>query len=286
MSNCPFCTGLVRTCLGRCLIGWVIAHCGLASLGAPLQALGQQPSGAKGPGDPQPTDPHPWIATAPPAFARLIDRGRVRIVIDDPRLEVAKKHGLTTFRFSYDYVYRYEFNGVQPATDDPSRMTGNMIAKVRLIRFDTEHSVMLESRYQPDKPWENPLLQHEFDHVSISTDPRFLKLAKDVLEQPIRVTVTWLKIQETSDAAVETAIKEGVSARITDLERLVQANYDALDRESRDGQANLSERSRFFLGLYSKAGLRRCKFPYLDSIRVPAQDSANKEVLKHYLFVD
>jgi hypothetical protein len=272
MSNSPFCTGRVPTCLGRSPLGIVRTLVLLACVGDPMLALGQQ-------------EPHPWIASAPPAFTRLIDRGQVQLVVDDARLKAAKKRGLTLFRIRSNYRYQYELKGVQRVSNDPSRLQGDVVVQLNVARLDLEHTVIVGNAFQPPKPWEDLLIQHEFDHVSISTDPRFRKIAKEVLEQPFRFSADWLKAQGLGREKVDEKVKEEVSTRIAELERVVQANYDALDRESQDGQANLRERFVFFQKLYSEPWLRTCEFSYLDSIRVPVQDSAVKDVQEHYLSI-
>lgn len=275
MLNFSFFTGLVRTCLGRCPIG-------ILSLLLLPSAMGQE-------NPEEPADvPNPWIATAPPAFARLIDKGQVRVITDDQRLASAGKQALTFFRFDLDYRYRFELTRVRPVADDPTLAEGDIFARVRLTKLIGGHEVILKKEYQPAKPWESMLLQHEFDHVSISTDPRLKKIAEEVLVQPIRCTVRWTKSHGLQQETIDTAIKEEMSARISELERLVQTNYDALDRETRDGQANLGKRFKFFQELYSTPWLRKSEFKYLDAIRSSTQDSANKnkEVLEHYLSVE
>jgi hypothetical protein len=77
-----------------------------------------------------------------------------------------------------------------------------------------------------------------------------------------------------------------MNARIVELERLVQTHYDWLDAESANGTANLPDRSRFFLELYSRERLERCRFEYLDLLRGTAHDTSDKEVLEHYLFLE
>lgn len=275
MSNSPFCTSRVRTCLGRCVLGILVVWIGCAAFGQKLpdDHAADEP-------------PHPWIASAPPAFARLIDKGEVRIVTDDERLQASGKRALTLFYFHADHQHRFQLTRVRPSPSDPSQTVGDIVAQIRSLRLATRHTIVLEQRFQPENPWATALLHHEFDHVSISTDPRFLKIGKQLLQKPIRCSVTWANQDGLAADAIDAAIKGEMSARISALERLVQTNYDALDRESRDGQANLGERFRFFEELYSMAWLRKCEFPYLDSIRVAAQDSANKEVLEHYLPVD
>jgi hypothetical protein len=277
-----FCTGRIPICLGRHpFVAWV-ALVVVSGFGIGKAATCQPPDVDQN----ARSDPHPWIQSAPPAILRLIDKGRVRLSVDDDRLRAANKQALTYFRFDVDYRYRFDIREILAVSGDPSRRRGTVVARLRLQEVGLEHTVVLPSRFQPSQPWEAPLIQHEFDHVSISTDPRFLKIAKEVFLQPIRFPAEWSKAQGPDKDIIDQRIKEEVSARITELERIVQSNYDALDRISKDGQANLPDRSRFFLSLFSGQQLEEVAFKYLDSIRIPAQDTAKREVLDHYLSLE
>lgn len=231
-------------------------------------------------------EPHAWIATAPPAFARAIELGRVRIGTDDARLAQARKHALTVFRFHVEYRYRYSLQREERIPEDLSRMRAQVVAKITIKELELQHLIVLQTGFQPRDPWSTPLLRHEFDHVSISTDPRLVALARRVLQRPLRCQVEWPIEKDLDHQTVDQAVNEGMSAQIAELERIVQANYDRLDKESLDGQANLSERDSFFIDLYAKEWLRKCEFKYLDVLRVSAQDSSDKDVREHYLLLD
>ena len=61
----------------------------------------------------QSNKPHPWLADAPGEFVRLIDRGNVKIVVDDDRIGNAGKTALTVFQFviDYDFKFRHQLLG-------------------------------------------------------------------------------------------------------------------------------------------------------------------------------
>ncbi len=231
-------------------------------------------------------EPHPWIATAPPGFSRAIALGNVRIAVDDPRLERANKQGLTVFQIRVDYRYRYVLQSTVRDPEDATLSTATFTARLTLREVECEHTILLQSLFRPSDPWSTPLLQHEFDHVSISTDPRLFRMARRLLSQPVRGQLRWPNRTELDPKKLDEAIKEEVSARIAELERIVQANYDWLDRETGNGTANLSKRTRFFQELYAKDWLRQCEFRYLDMLRSETDDGLDKEVSDHYLLLE
>ena len=121
---------------------------------------------------PSTQDPHAerfaqWIESAPPGIQRLIDVGQVRFETNDQELAAHKKQGLTKFNFHYDY--RYRLTKVHRIESNPSVLA--VTANIQLAEIGWTHHVVLMKSYQPAEPWKSRLLQHEFDHVSISTDP-------------------------------------------------------------------------------------------------------------------
>lgn len=259
----------------------VVLFCcrGSNTFGQDESAPKSQSSSAASPTDPP---PHPWIETAPPAFARLISLGRVQIKIDDQRLDEARKQALTHFKIKADYRYLY----TQQSTRVDPKNDGGYVAKInaRIIVPEVEilHEISIRSGFNPRDPWKSPLMKHEFDHVSISTDPRLLKLLKKILNRKISIDVRWTSDEHFSDEIVSRAIKAEINTQIAEIERVVQANYDRLDRETRDGTMDAKDRETLFTSMYKADSLRTLKFSYLDATMSIVQDSRDKDVLEHY----
>jgi len=232
--------------------------------------------------------PHPWLAEAPGEFVRLIDGGNVNIVVDDDRVRKAAKSALTVFQFSveYDFRFRHQLLGYDRVANV---WQAKIVAWMDQPKIKLEHKVCVQSDFTPALPWESKLLRHEFDHVAISTDPRLVKIIKRTLQQRRQ----WLEKWEQANAPTEKEVRERILATIKAdvqlLEKLVQCQYDLLDRESAQGLSVISSRKEFFSGLYSVEGLERCKFNLDKTMRVfvgsLANDSGQKEVEAHYLFL-
>ncbi|HUP78046.1 MAG TPA: hypothetical protein VM260_05730, partial [Pirellula sp.] len=85
-------------------------------------------------------------------------------------------------------------------------------------------------------------------------------------------------------------ILETIVSEVTTLERLVQSQYDLLDKESNQGLSDISKRSEFFRRLYSLARLDDCEYTMDDAMREYVKEKLSsqanqKEVDAHYLFL-
>ena len=233
--------------------------------------------------------PLPWVAEAPGEFVRLIDRGNVRIVVDDDLVKKAGKQALTLFKFvvAYDFKYRHQTLGYDPETNT---WQSKIEAWMDQPKIKIEHKICLKSDFQPAYPWESRLLRHEFDHVAISSDPRVLKIMKRVLQQRREWTGKWVQPNSPSEQDIRIAILESITTEVSALENLVQTQYDLLDLESSQGTAEIEARKSFFKGLYSIEGIEKCKYTLTPSMREFVKQkisipSISKEVDSHYLFL-
>jgi hypothetical protein len=233
---------------------------------------------------------HPWIAHAPGEFVRLIDKGNVKIQVDDALIRKTGKSALTIFRFAVDFDYKFRVESMESGA-----RTGSW--KFRIVswmdepKIRQEHTIFIPSSFQPLEPWRSQLLRHEFDHISISTDPRLAKIFQRVLQR----RKNWIAVFEQKDAPNESQLRERVQEDIAqtvkNFESMIQLQYDFLDKISSEGMATIDSRSEFFQDLYTVAGLERCRFEYLATIKSFVADrlttSASKqEVAQHYLFLN
>jgi hypothetical protein len=241
------------------------------------------------PAEAQTIKPLPWVPEAPGEFIRLIDRGNVRIVVDDELVKKAGKQALTLFQFvvAYDFKYRHQTLGYDR---EANTWQSKIEAWMEQPKIKIEHKICLKSDFQPASPWESKLLRHEFDHVAISSDPRMLKIMKRVLQQRREWTAKWVQPNPPSEQDIRNAILESITKEVNALEKLVQMQYDILDQESSQGTAEIEARKTFFKGLYSIEGIEKCKYALTPSMREFVKQkisvpSISKEVETHYLFL-
>ncbi|MCE2752183.1 MAG: hypothetical protein LW720_09865 [Pirellula sp.] len=220
----------------------------------------------------QTQDPHAerfaqWIESAPPGIQRLIDVGQVRFETNDQELAAHKKQGLTKFNFHYDY--RYRLTKVNRIESNPAVLS--VTANIQLAEIGWTHRVVLMKSYQPAEPWKSRLLQHEFDHVSISTDPRLKILAKECLGARIEFELPSVPTTDTSPenqppaplaTRMERQIQSLMEKRAKEIERITQLLNDRFDRESKDGVQSIGARESFFSDFFTPDTLRKLDFEF------------------------
>jgi hypothetical protein len=198
--------------------------------------------------------PHPWLATAPGEFVRLINKGNVSIVVDDEILRQAGKSGLT--KFQHRLEYKSTFDIVSTRTLDGASMVR---VRCRYLKRELQvsHTIYLQSTLQPPDPWQHPLLKHEMDHVAITTDPRLLSFIEGFFSKPTEIEFEWPHARRPNNQDVAKEIDAYTQARVRDIEAFLQIQYDALDAASNQGLDELENRSQFFGELYSKDFFQR-----------------------------
>ncbi len=232
---------------------------------------------------------HPWIATAPGEFVRLIDRGNVAIATDDERIRQAGKSALTLFQFvvDYDFKLRHQTMGYDSEA---------MVWKVKMVawmdrpKVRLTHTICLLSSFQPSSPWDSKLLRHEFDHVAISTDPRLDKFIKRALQMRRAWIAEFSQTAAPTEQDLRKSVYEKMVGEMKLIEQLVQCQYDHLDKETAQGLSDLQKRETFFRELYSAEGFARCKYPMDASTKMYVKDklssaASDKECQSHYLFL-
>jgi hypothetical protein len=237
----------------------------------------------------QDAGPHPWIADAPSEFLRLIDMGNVEIKVDDQRVRNARKSAVTLFQFSVKYNFKYRIEwATRTSNRDPWHASIVAWSDQPQVRLD--HQVCLLSNFMPINPWQSKLLRHEFDHVAISTDPRLTKLMKQMLQRRRKITSIWEQFETPSEADVRQRVQKEFDDDVQSIQSLIQRQYDELDGQSNEGSAEIANRKKFFIDLYSPDGLERCGFPLSTDTRSFIKDklsgaSALTEVDKHYVSI-
>lgn len=203
-----------------------------------------------------------WVESAPPGIKRLIEIGEVSFETDDRQLAARKKHGLAKFTFDYQYRYRLIATSLG-IHEDTKESVLHVAARIQLTNLKLAHRVFILSTFDQKDPWKSRLLQHEFDHVSISTDPRLKILLKLCLGETLKIQIpTETDKSETRPLStrIDQEIHRTMQQRVQEIERITQALNDQFDKESSDGVRNISERERFFSEFFTVETLKRLEF--------------------------
>lgn len=191
--------------------------------------------------------PHPWLASAPGEYARLINRGKVEIKVDDSILASFGKAALTRFQVKLDYKVIYR--SPRAIAIEGERL---LLLDIRYTKRDVNvnHSIIIPTTYSPEAPWKDRLLKHEMDHVAITTDPRLQAMVGSIFSRGFTIDVSASSNSQQRNEDYKARIDEFTKEIIQEIESLLQYQYDELDRASRDGLVELEDRSVFFQSLY------------------------------------
>jgi hypothetical protein len=216
----------------------------------------------------------------PAHLARLVDKGKVRIEVNEAAVQAARRTAITEFSFQFQYHMRYRPASSQKlsATDSPT--------KYSIRFFDTEwsfqHRISLSEDYRPIKPWASALLLHEFDHVAISTDPRLAAIIETFDDSQLIIEIQDNQDRRKLKAAVDQAVAEHVKKFQALIEKLVNDKYKKLDEKSSNGLIPIGERGSFFHDLYSIETLRSEAFPCLDQVSEAIANVREASINQHY----
>lgn len=246
--------GACRAGLLACTLACLLACPGVGPL-ACRQACSQQPPAAdssepdspstdsaaehvagsgSGENEPWPTQtvPTPSLPQPPDPLQRLITLGKVNYVFYDARQLRRKFQAETRYSLQYNSKINFRWRAV-------GRSAGPRTLVVRpqfdQLEFEIKHEILLPIAFAGEGFYDQQLVRHEFDHVRISTDPRFLNLFRKWVGEELTV----LRTQCPSDADFNLVAKELVDERVEQIFQrvlnLIQLRYQELDQTTRHG---------------------------------------------------
>jgi hypothetical protein len=227
-----------------------------------------------------------WIDTAPPGIKRLIDIGQVTFETDDLELTQRNKQGLTLFRFDYRYRYRFSTSIAKPqdGSDIPRILVS---ASIFVSDITWSHRVIVGSNFKPELPGRSRLLQHEFDHVSISTDPRLKVLLQLTLGAAMRFEIPEHEIppreNQTLAQRIDDQIASRMKERVLEIERVTQSFNDRFDKESNSGSQTITKRDALFCDFFSTDSLSKLDFQFHEIFRQYDKSISKAPWQEHYL---
>lgn len=199
---------------------------------------------------------HPWLATAPGEYVRLIQAGEVSVEEDDERLRKENKQAITFFTLTIDYRYTMKYQTVESGTE---QQVVRVNVRYKKPTSQIVHRIIVGSDFKPALPWTNSLLMHEMDHVAISTDPRLEKWIENFFAVERNWEFVWQQSTKPTEGQIQKRIVEKSQELTIDVERWIQFLYDQLDSESIHGTQDIANRSKFFSQLYSPERVAKCK---------------------------
>jgi hypothetical protein len=223
---------------------------------------------------------HPWLADVPPHLRRLVELGQVHIQTDEAKVSAADRTALTEFQFQT--VYHMRFFPARDGSPKDKKSTYRIGVRFTRFRSTLEHRISLSESYKPTKPWESPLLLHEFDHVAISSEPRIIAIFNCLEGASVTLEVPTEASGKPDREAHEQATKTYVHDFQREVERIVNEAYVELDERSNNGLQVLPDRKKFFLSLYTGDWLKEKQFSYIDQVTPAIQRIKPEAIQLHY----
>lgn len=150
-----------------------------------------------------------------------------------------------TPRLSAITAYRIEFRITKYNTWKWNTANRSMTIQMRakLQSWKPIHTIWF--RNQPGRVsfWDNPLVQHEFDHVKLSADKNMEQRFKSLLQRGNRQTIRLTPDQVPSDQMVNEVIDRWVEETFQNVVDLIDVRYVELDRITSHGRLPLPKES-------------------------------------------
>ncbi|WP_145169070.1 hypothetical protein [Rubripirellula lacrimiformis] len=176
------------------------------------------------------------LPTPPADLGTLIEQGAVTFESGDRDQSLESANGP---RVSAETRYRIEYHFRSNAKWDLRGGQLTVRIQFRDIRWGVHHVIWFRRLPETDSFWDNPLVQHEFDHVRISSDPRF----RDSFRKRLRANSVVLQdvssSQRVDDAMVDKIVEQTAKDVFESLSELVAIRYAELDRVTRHGRLPL-----------------------------------------------
>ncbi|QDT09295.1 hypothetical protein K239x_12410 [Planctomycetes bacterium K23_9] len=155
----------------------------------------------------------------------------------------------TRAEFKYDYKSRMRWR--------ERRERGKKIVWIS-VRFSAAelkvvHVIWFRRPPAADDFWSDSIVQHEFDHVRLSTHPMLRKLFAEKLKATSRFQHELPADQQVSEELVNGLVRERVKDAFEEISDLVKIRYKELDRQTRHGLEPLPAKSELSQWLSEKA---------------------------------
>lgn len=190
---------------------------------------------------PKETVPSPNLPERPEAIGRLHQAGNVRFVFYDPARYPREYAGETRFNIDYQTKSQFRWRLVRQATGQRELVIRTDFDE---LDFELKHQILLPITMADEQFYTKQLVRHEFDHVRISTDPRFQKLLSKWLKSELKVVRVEVGANHSKDELNEfanTAVQQQADQLFKRMLALIQVRYSELDRTTRHGAEPLPE---------------------------------------------
>ena len=206
-------------------------------------------------------------------FQKLIEAANVRFEYYDPQQQSYEHPAYTSFELKVRYRSTYQYT----VSSGPRNSRVAIRPRIEQIEISLENRIRLPDHLADESRWNSPLVQHEFDHVAMTIDPRLRMLMEDIHRGVSLVERTAEQGTVVDDDWVGGAIAAELELRRQAVHEVLVANEARLDELTHHGRRPLENRRVFFQSLFQEKNLRENNFPYLSEVRSLLQTAAYQE---------
>ncbi len=178
------------------------------------------------------------LGPPPTDFDALIESGNVSFDSGDrdPSLEPKEGPGVAA---ETHYRIAYHFKSHSHWTLRQNRLTIRM--RFRDVQWDPSHRIWFRQTPSLVDFWNQPLVRHEFDHVRISSDPRFKQLFVERLNETSVIRHDLDANQKATETLIDELVEAEVARIFGEVSSLIAIRYKELDRVTDHGRTRLPE---------------------------------------------
>lgn len=216
---------------------------------------------------------------APSQYQSLIRDGETTITfIREWPSSIGKTDFYLDLEWSFDYRYTARTTaGITEVSVTPL----NIKLKPRL-----RHVIRLPIAWHHTEVWDSRLLGHEFDHVTVSLDPRARAMLVHLCGELPAHRFSMAGQEKPSTAQLQAGINREIDRRQFAVLDLIRANYVALDKVSRNGATAMQDRKDFFESLYTQSNLEATEFPFQKEVASLLESEAYRQLRPRYVPAD
>lgn len=199
---------------------------------------------------------------APRELKRLMAAGKVKVVYESDPEFVKASRGWADFHLGLEHSFKYGLT--------KSKKNSRWRVKLTVTQFEPKieltHLIRLPASFKSPEIWQSQILRHEFDHVTVSLDPRAMLLLRHLLTHLPVIERTLEPDEEPTNERLNQIINEEVDRRRRAVIELMRQNNVLLDKVGAHGAQPVPDRATFFAKLYTKEHLAEQKFPFVEQV--------------------
>ncbi len=167
----------------------------------------------------------------------LLQRAGVRITAGNRSEETtateSKKNiaAETTYQISYDYQSRTRWRVTKSGGSRRVTITVDYSA----VKLDFDHTLWFRRCPDLDRFWQDKLVLHELDHVTLSSDPRLVARFKEMLAENNVIVEELSSNGVVNSRVINRLVDQRTEQVFSQLNELVAIRYQELDRVTNHG---------------------------------------------------